>query len=203
MNGVLWQPSLLSSDDEPPTADASFDGARRRFLGAGAWVDWVPGWVRGADRFFDDVLAAGPWKEGRRRWMYDRQVDEPRMSTGRWESPPDPAPALAEALTARYGLDLSAISANLYRDGRDSVAWHGDTLGRKVETTVVAIVSLGSPRRFLLRPKGGGPSVRYLPGHGDLLVLGGTCQRTWDHCVPKVASAGTRISLMFREPGVF
>jgi alkylated DNA repair dioxygenase AlkB len=106
-------------------------------------------------------------------------------------------------LSARYGLDLSAVSANLYRDGRDSVAWHGDTLGRQVATTVVAIVSLGSVRPFLLRPKGGGPSVRYRPGHGDLLVLGGTCQRTWDHAVPKVASAGTRISLMFREHGVY
>jgi len=112
-------------------------------------------------------------------------------------------PAMAAALSGRYGFDLSAASANLYRDGADSVAWHGDTSGRRRDTTVVAIVSLGEPRRFLLRPKGGGPSIRYTPARGDLLVLGGTCQRTFDHSVPKCSSAGSRISLMFREPGVF
>ena len=78
------------------------------------------------------------------------------------------------------------MSANLYRDGRDSVAWHGDRVGPRGHETVVAILSLGSPRRFLLRPRGGGPSLRLTPAAGDLLVLGGTCQRTWQHCVPKV-----------------
>jgi alkylated DNA repair dioxygenase AlkB len=135
--------------------------------------------------------------------MWDTVVDEPRLTTGSWADPPEPAPAMAAALSARYGLDLSATSANLYRDGADSVAWHGDTSGRRRDTTVVAIVSLGEPRRFLLRPKGGGRSLRFTPAHGDLLVLGGTCQRTWDHSVPKCAAAGSRISLMFREPGVF
>jgi alkylated DNA repair dioxygenase AlkB len=202
MTTAVWQPSLLGHDDAP-SVDPSFDGARRRFLGSGAWVDLVPRWVRGADRLFTEVLAGAPWQGTKQRWMYDRMVDEPRLSTGRWVDPPPPCPELADALAARYGLDLSAVSANLYRDGRDSVAWHGDTLGRQVSTTVVAIVSLGSPRPFLLRPKGGGASIRYRPGHGDLLVLGGTCQRTFAHSVPKVAVAGSRISLMFREPGVF
>jgi alkylated DNA repair dioxygenase AlkB len=135
--------------------------------------------------------------------MWDQVVEEPRLSTHVWPEPSPPAPAMADALSARYGLDVTSISANLYRDGQDSVAWHGDTAGRRVETTVVAIVSLGSPRRFLLRPKGGGNSIRLTPGHGDLLVLGGTCQRTFEHSVPKCAEAGSRISLMFREPGVF
>jgi alkylated DNA repair dioxygenase AlkB len=198
---ATWQPSLLAIDDEP-ACDPSFAGARRRFLGSGAWLDVVPGWVRGADDLFDRLLAAGDWST-RDRPMYDRVVTEPRLTTGRWIDPPEPCGALAAALGARYGLDLSAVSANLYRDGADSVAWHGDTLGRHRSQTVVAIVSLGSPRRFLLRPKGGGPSIRLRPGHGDLLVLGGTCQHTWDHCVPKCSSAGSRISLMFREPGVF
>jgi alkylated DNA repair dioxygenase AlkB len=198
---ATYQPSLLGVADEPG-CDPTFHGARRRFVGAGAWVDWVPGWVCGADRLFDDVLARAPWS-ARQRWMYDRMVDEPRLTTGDWPEPPDPCGSLVAALSSRYGTDLSAVSANLYRDGRDSVAWHGDTLGRQVARTVVAIVSLGSPRRFLLRPKGGGPSVRFTPAHGDLLVLGGTCQRTWDHSVPKAATAGSRISLMFREPGIF
>lgn len=201
MPAAVWQPSLLDLD-AVPAVDASFDGARRRFLGRGAWVDVVPGWVRGADALFADVLDAAPWKSRTRR-MWDNVVDEPRLTTGGWDDPPPPVPAMAASLSAHYGLDLSAVSANLYRDGADSVAWHGDTSGRRRDTTIVAIVSLGAPRRFLLRPKGGGSSIRYQPAHGDLVVLGGTCQRTWDHCVPKCSAAGARISLMFREPGVF
>jgi alkylated DNA repair dioxygenase AlkB len=197
----VFQPSLLASG-EAPGFDAGLDSARRRFLGAGAWLDIVPGWVRGADALFEQVLAEAPW-QSRTRTMWDQVVDEPRLSTHHWAEPTPPAPAMADALSARYGLDLTAITANLYRDGQDSVAWHGDTAGRRVETTVVGIVSLGSPRRFLLRPKGGGRSLRFTPGHGDLLVLGGTCQRTFEHSVPKCAAAGPRISLMFREPGVF
>lgn len=198
---ATWQPSLLGAD-EPVAFDPTFDGARRRFLGQGAWVDVVPGWVRGADALFERVLATADW-QARTRLMWEQEVAEPRLTTGVWDDPPEPIPQMAEALSARYGLDLSAVSANLYRDGNDSVAWHGDTSGRRRHTTVVAVVSLGEPRRFLLRPKGGGPSIRYVPAHGDLLVMGGTCQRTFDHSVPKCASAGSRISVMFREPGVF
>lgn len=201
MATATWQPSLLGVD-ATPSFDPGFDGARRRFLGNGAWVDLVPGWVRGADTLFESVLAAAPWT-GRTRRMWERVVDEPRLTTGAWDDPPPPLPAMAAAIGGRYGLDVSAVSANLYRDGADSVAWHGDTSGRRRDTTVVAILSLGEGRRFLLRPKGGGPSVRYTPAHGDLVVLGGTCQRTWDHSVPKCAGARSRISVMFREPGVF
>jgi alkylated DNA repair dioxygenase AlkB len=174
----------------------------RRTLDGGAWLDVVPGWITGADALYQDVLESAPWK-AHQRIMWDKLVDEPRLSAGRWSSPPDPLPALARALTEHYQLDLTSISANWYRDGRDSVAWHGDTAGRRRDTTIVAILSLGSPRRFLLRPKGGGRSVALTPAHGDLVVLGGTCQRTWDHAVPKMAHAGSRISVMFREPGVF
>lgn len=197
---ATWQPTLLGLGDAP-TFDRAFDGARRRFLGRGAWVDVVPGWVQGADALFEQVLAEGRWKH-RTRTMWERVVDEPRLTTGGWTDPPAPIPAMAAALSGRYGLDLSQVTANLYRDGADSVAWHGDTAGRRRDTTVVAIVSLGERRRFLLRPKGGGPSIRLTPGHGDLVVLGGTCQRTFDHAVPKCAAAGSRISVMFREPGV-
>lgn len=185
-----------------PCCDPTFHGARRRFLGQGAWLDVLPGWVRGADALFERLLARGRWGT-RDRPMYDRVVAEPRLTTGRWSKPPEPCADMVRALTDRYGVDLSAVSANLYRDGADSVAWHGDRQGRQRSETVVAIVSLGQPRTFLLRPKGGGPSMQFKPGHGDLLVLGGTCQHTFDHSVPKCAAAGSRISLMFREPGVF
>ena len=195
---MTWQPSLLESATEPTIAGDLVGRAGRRFLGAGAWVDVVPGMVAGADVLFDEILAAAPWAEHDRP-MYDRIVREPRLTTRRWDDPPAIVTDLAARLTAHYGCDLGVISANLYRDGDDSVAWHGDRVGRVRAETVVAILSLGAARRFLLRPKGGGPSVRYTPLAGELLVMGGTCQRTWEHTVPKCAASGPRISVMFRE----
>jgi alkylated DNA repair dioxygenase AlkB len=193
---LVWQPSLLG--DVPPDFDGTFARADRRDLGSGAWLEEVPGWLRGSDALFEALVEGAPWASHERR-MYDRMVVEPRLTTRQWDDPPPPLPAMAEALSERFDADLSVISANLYRDGRDSVAWHGDRVARNRAETVVAILSLGSPRRFLLRPKGGGRSLRLEPAPGDLLVLGGTCQRTWEHSVPKRAHAGPRISVMFRE----
>jgi alkylated DNA repair dioxygenase AlkB len=193
---LTWQPSLLGGDR--PAFDPALAGVEHRDLGSGAWCDLLAGWVTGDSALFEAVADVAPWAEHERP-MYDRTVVEPRLTTRVWDDPPDPLPGMAAALSRRYGCDLSTISANLYRDGRDSVAWHGDRVGRRRSQTVVAIVSLGAPRRFLLRPVGGGPSLRLTPGSGDLLVLGGTCQRTWQHSVPKCASAGPRISIMFRE----
>jgi alkylated DNA repair dioxygenase AlkB len=193
---LIWQQSLLASAE--PSCDDTFARADRRDIGAGAWLETAPGWVDGADALLATVLAEAPWAEHTRP-MYDQIVLEPRLSTGLWFDPPPVVAQMATALADRYDRDLCKVSANLYRDGRDSVAWHGDRVGRLRDDTVVAIVSLGSPRRFLLRPVAGGDSIRLTPGSGDLLVLGGTAQSTWQHSVPKVAQAGTRISLMFRE----
>jgi alkylated DNA repair dioxygenase AlkB len=102
-------------------------------------------------------------------------------------------------LSLRYARDFDTGGLNLYRDGRDSVAWHGDRIPKELHEPVVAIVSVGEPRRFLLRPRGGGRSLRFELGAGDLLVTGGRCQREWQHCVPKVAAAGPRISITFRH----
>jgi alkylated DNA repair dioxygenase AlkB len=193
---LSWQPSLL--DGEPPSFDPDLSGLERHDLGQGAWYDLAPGWVRGADTLFAELVDGAPWA-AHERPMYDRVVAEPRLTTRAWDDPPRPLPAMGAALSAHYGADLATVSANLYRDGRDSVAWHGDRVGRQRAHTVVAIVSLGAARRFLLRPTGGGRSLRLAPASGDLLVLGGTVQRTWQHSVPKCASAGPRISVMFRE----
>jgi alkylated DNA repair dioxygenase AlkB len=92
-----------------------------------------------------------------------------------------------------------------YRDGRDSVAWHGDRIGRgNTEDTMVAILSVGERRELLLRPRGGGgETLRHALGHGDLLVMGGSCQRTWEHSIPKRRRpVGPRISIQFRPRGV-
>jgi alkylated DNA repair dioxygenase AlkB len=183
---------------------------RRTELARGAWVDLRPGWVGGADALFSRLIGAVPWQAGRRR-MYDRVVDIPRLQCFYGEDAPLPDPVLTQArdaLSAHYAAELgepfATAGLNLYRDGRDSVAWHGDTIGRgATQDTMVAIVSVGQPRALLLRPRGGGPALRYQLGHGDLLVMGGSCQRTWEHAVPKTTSAaGPRISIQFRPRGV-
>lgn len=195
------QPSLLDSAEEP-AVDREFTTARRRDLGDGAWVEVVPGWVTGADRLFDTVLDAGTWGS-HEMLMYDDVVVQPRLQTtwsmGELPRELDLLRAMGAALSARYRTALTRVSANLYRDGRDSVAWHGDRVARDLPDAVVACVSLGHRRTFRLRPRGGGASLSYEPGRGDLLVMGGSCQRTWQHAVPKVAHAGPRICVMFRE----
>jgi alkylated DNA repair dioxygenase AlkB len=185
-------------------------GLSRQELGRGAWVDLFPGWMTGVDALFDTLLAKVDWIEERRQ-MYERVVLVPRLLRfyGEDEVLPDPALARArDALNAHYEPELGEPFATagmcLYRDGRDSVAWHGDTIGRGRSTdTIVAIVSLGSARNFLLRPRGGGVTIKHRVGHGDLLVMGGSCQRTWEHAVPKTARpVGPRISIQFRPRGV-
>ncbi len=203
------QESLLDLADEP--APGPLGAAVRRIpLAGGAWVDIRPGWMAGAAVLFRRLRQAVPWREDRRR-MYERVVDVPRLLCFYDEGQPLPDPALERArraLDAHYGPALGEplVTAGLclYRDGRDSVAWHGDRIGRgSTEDTVVAILSLGTPRALLLRPRGGGPALRHDLGHGDLLVMGGSCQRTWEHAVPKTARpAGPRISVQFRPRGV-
>jgi alkylated DNA repair dioxygenase AlkB len=179
----------------------------RHVLTAGAWVDHLPGWVRGSDQVLDTLLGDIGWRAERRK-MYDGTVDVPRLL--RWFGGGEvlPHPVLTDArdqLTAHYA-DEPFVTAGmcLYRDGRDSVAWHGDRNGRSsYQDTMVAIVSFGSPRPLMLRPMGGGESIRFPLGHGDLIVMGGSCQRTWEHSIPKTARpVGPRVSVQFRPAGV-
>ena len=183
---------------------------RRTVLAAGAWVDHRPAWIDAADDLFERLLTTIPW-QAERRTMFDRIVDVPRLLAFYDSGAPLPDPLLdtVRAHLARHygdeeGGPVATAGACLYRGGWDSVAWHGDRIGRGgVHDTVVAILSLGEPRRFLLRPRGGGPALRYDLGHGDLLVMGGSCQRTWEHAVPKTRHPmGPRISIQYRQPGV-
>jgi hypothetical protein len=195
---LAWQASLLGSVEL--SVDAAFSSARRRPLGDGdAWIDHVPGWVTGADELFAELADRVEWQSPVVR-MYDRLVDTPRLHgrVGRGIRPPI-VEQMRELLSARYAIEFMSIGANLYRDGRDSVAWHGDRVARELPEACIAIVSLGGTRRFLLRPKGGGRSVRLDLMSGDLLVMGGSCQRTWQHSVPKAAHAEPRMSITFRH----
>ena len=209
----MLQGSLLDQVDEVglrPLASA----VRRSNLEHGAWIDLRPGWVTGSDDLFARLALGGSagvqWRAEQRQ-MWDKEVATPRLLRfyGEGEALPDPIVERArDELSSYYAAPLSepfrTAGMCLYRDGRDSVAWHGDRFGRSAQLdTMVAIVSLGSPRALLLRPRGGGQSTRYVLGFGDLLVMGGSCQRTWDHCVPKTSQrVGPRISIQFRTRGV-
>ncbi|WP_413099147.1 alpha-ketoglutarate-dependent dioxygenase AlkB [Streptomyces sp. Inha503] len=206
--GAYLQGSLFDQTDD--IGLGSLRGTHRTELGSGAWIDLLPGWLRGADDLFAQLAAEVPWK-AERRHMYEQMVDVPRLLAHYGAEDPLPHPVLAEAreaLSAYYATELGEpfTTAGLcyYRDGRDSVAWHGDRIGRgRTEDTMVAILSVGTPRDLLLRPRGGGKAIRRPLGHGDLLVMGGSCQRTWEHAIPKSSrAAGARISVQFRPSGV-
>ncbi len=200
----MFQGSLF---DAAPTPHARRLDPDRTELERGAWIDVRRGWVTGADELFLHLRDQVPWK-AERRYMYEKIVDVPRLVKFYDEGEQLPHPALVEmreALDRYYETEpFRTVGMCYYRDGRDSVAWHGDTIGRgATDDTMVAIVSVGSPRVLALRPRGGGQSLRYELGHGDLLVMGGSCQRTWEHAVPKTARpTGPRISIQFRERDV-
>jgi alkylated DNA repair dioxygenase AlkB len=208
------QASLLDAFEDP--ALGSLDRIQRTELSQGAWIDVLPRWLTGADQLYERLAADVPWHEERRQ-MYDRVVDVPRLLCFYGEGDDLPVPILDEArdmLTEHYAEELGepfrTAGLCFYRDGRDSVAWHGDRIGRgNREDTMVAILSVGEPRVLALRPRPGSASgpvsstIRYPLGHGDLIVMGGSCQRTWEHAIPKASGRiGPRISIQFRPRGV-
>jgi alkylated DNA repair dioxygenase AlkB len=206
---LAHQPSMWDLAEEATLTPLAGRVVRHQLSG-GAWVDHLPGWVYGSDEVLEVLLGDIGWREDRRQ-MYEREVAVPRLLRWYGGNATLPHPLLTEAraeLNRHYGPELGEpfVSAGmcLYRDGRDSVAWHGDRIGRgRSSDTMVAIVSFGSPRPLMLRPVGGGESLKFPLGHGDLVVMGGSCQRTWEHCIPKTAKpVGPRVSVQFRPAGV-
>jgi len=194
---VLRQLDLFATG--APGFDPEFRALRRTELSYGAWIDHVPSWVSGHDALFDELERGLEWRRETMQ-MYDKTVDVPRLLA---KVPHDGAgqpliDQMREAIGQHYGEPFVYTTAALYRDGNDSVAFHGDTTARNMLEALVATVSLGSPRRFMMKPVEGGSSIGFALGRGDLVVMGGTCQRTWRHGIPKVANAGPRIALMFR-----
>ncbi|NIK58791.1 alpha-ketoglutarate-dependent dioxygenase AlkB [Kribbella shirazensis] len=212
--GADLQGSLFDAFAEP--ALGALGGVVRTDLGRGAWVDVLPGWLTGADQVYERLARDVPW-QAERRQMYDRVVDVPRLLCFYGENADLPLPILdqaRDALSAYYAEELGepfrTAGLCFYRDGKDSVAWHGDRIGRgNHEDTMVAILSVGEPRVLALRPRPGASgaevssTLRYPLGHGDLIVMGGSCQRTWEHAIPKATGhIGPRISIQFRPRGV-
>jgi alkylated DNA repair dioxygenase AlkB len=194
---VSAQLSLLGR--EPPSFDPGMPGLVRTQLDEVSWIDRAPDWIAGQAVLFDELREAFAWHAGNRR-MYERRVDVPRLMAGVPEDGDHPLIApIAAAVARHYDTELDAISLAWYRDGRDSVAWHRDRPIHALDDAIVATVSVGGPRPFLVRPFGGGPSRSFSVGWGDLVVMGGACQRHYEHCIPKVAHANGRICIMLRS----
>jgi len=184
-----------------PQFDPTFRDLRRIELAPDAWLDLVPQWLRGHQQLFD-ALARETRFRSEQRLMYEKIVVVPRLYAVLGDDGPVPpiVRSMQQALSQRYGERFENVSLGYYRDGRDSVAFHGDRIARTLPQALVATVSVGAPRRFLLRPAGGGKSLAFDLGGGDLLVMGGSCQRTWQHAIPKSRAVGNqpRIAIMFR-----
>jgi alkylated DNA repair dioxygenase AlkB len=193
-----------------PDVDADFLEAQHVELDDRSWVDFTPGWLNGADSVFDELLDQLELRQRTNIAMYDSLVDEPRLTAG-WHADDYPAGGptpllddIRQLLTARYHRPFDSIGFNLYRDGGDSVAWHGDRHRKYVTDPVVAILSVGQPRPLKMRQRrdkgGSGSSRSWDLGHGDLFVMGGACQHEWEHCVPKIRrGVGPRMSITFRH----
>ncbi|MGA8045783.1 MAG: alpha-ketoglutarate-dependent dioxygenase AlkB [Dermatophilaceae bacterium] len=210
LQGSLFDTTAGRAAHHAPALRAAGTGMSRVQLDQRSWVDVRPGWLSAPDVLFENLVREVPW-HAERRQMYDRIVDVPRLTKFYGRGDPLPHPVLDSArdlLSRHYRDELGEpfVSAGLcyYRTGADSVAWHGDRIGRsRLEDTMVAILSVGSPRTLALRPNGGRTAYRIGLGHGDLVVMGGACQREWEHAVPKTAEpVGPRISIQFRVAGV-
>lgn len=189
----LWEPAPVSVRAPRPLAMP------------GAEVLYFPDFLTGpeAAAAFAALRPIAPWAQDR-RLMYDRMVDVPRLSAwyGAEASWPDALEGLREQVEAATGYAFDRVLLNLYRDGRDSVAWHRDDVDRFGHDEIIASVSLGATRRFMFRPRPGRPGDSLaldLPS-GSLLLMGPGTQRHWEHCVPKTSRpVGERINLTFRR----
>lgn len=200
MNAALRQLSLFGAGE--PTVDTAFASAQRTQLDSMSWVEHVPGWLAGGDRLLASLLSTAPWEQ-RERWMVNRMVIEPRLTAEYASLAAVPEAALhtaAKLLSKHYGVPYDGLWLNLYRDNQDSTSWHGDWPSCKRPICIVPVLSIGATRRFLLKPRHGGRSHIMSVADGDLVVMGGRCQRDWLHSVPKqVTPAGVRVSVNFQS----
>lgn len=195
---LAWQDSLFGA---PERARLSFEGLRHEPLDDRSWIDVVPGWVPDHAELFERLRREAPWAQ-RTRTMWENEVLEPRL-VAVYRDLAELPPYLEELrvrLAERYDVAIDSCLVNLYRNGDDAVAWHGDTVRKLMAEPLVFTVSLGARRRFQLRPLRGAVSRTYLPGEGDLIVMGGRTQHEWQHAVPRDRRvSGARMSVTFRH----
>lgn len=184
---------------------------------ADADIAFDPHWLdqEQADRLLRDLRGSIAWENHRIR-LFGREHASPRLSC--WIGDPDavyrysgsrfvprPWPSalspLRTRLCAELGTGFNSVLANLYRDGRDCMGWHSDNEAELGPAPVIASVSLGDARRFVLKHRDD-PSTKLaieLP-HGSLLVMAGATQRHYRHALPRTAKpTDERINLTFRR----
>jgi alkylated DNA repair dioxygenase AlkB len=180
--------------------DETFATADRIELDGTSWVDHVQDWLAGDGELMEALMKQASWEQ-RSRWMYTRMVQEPRLTAEYPVIADAPQPVLhylTEVLSAHYGQPYTRLWMNWYRDNHDGTGWHADRPANRLDETVIPVLSLGATRRFLIRPEGGGPSTTIVAHGGDLVVMGGRCQKDFQHSVPKQRQhAGARLSLNF------
>jgi alkylated DNA repair dioxygenase AlkB len=174
---------------QPAINVAAFDGATVHRLDGESSITHVRSLVTGHDELMRQLSGLTGWEQ-RRRWMFDREVDEPRLTCEYRDlaTAPTILVDLAAALGEYCEVPYDGIWMNWYRDHRDSTSWHADRPANIPQTAIVPVVSLGATRRFLIRPNAGGRSTTFIPAGGDALIMRGRCQREWQHSVPKQQS---------------
>jgi alkylated DNA repair dioxygenase AlkB len=198
----LWEPTLFDAEGVDAVVSVNVESlvaATHHRLDDHSWLTHAHGFLTGHRQLLDLLSTDKGWEQ-RSRWMYNRVVDEPRL-TNEFQSLTT-APALvceiADALSDHCGVRYDGVWMNWYRDHRDGTGWHADRPANLAATAAVPVLSLGAARRFLIRPAGGGPSTVLVPDGGDLVIMHGRCQRDWQHCVPKQRKPATaRMSLNF------
>jgi len=197
------EPDLERTGGLHVAADETFSTATRIQLDETSWVDHVHGWLAGAGELMTTLMEQAAWEQ-RSRWMYTRMVAEPRLTAEYPVIADAPQPVLrylAGVLSAHYGRPYTRLWMNWYRDNSDGTGWHADRPANRLDEAVIPVLSLGATRRFLIRPDGGGPSKAIVTHGGDLVVMGGRCQKDYQHSVPKQKQpAGARLSLNFSAP---
>ncbi|RZS85325.1 alpha-ketoglutarate-dependent dioxygenase AlkB [Pigmentiphaga kullae] len=204
MNTCTLDPMSTQSDLFERSArfsiDTSFGTARRFALDDHSWIEIVPGWMSGASLLYEQLRNGAPWREHERR-MFNKVFLEPRMTASYRHLADVPQQDLLQAvraLSSHYGVAYDGLWMNLYRNGQDSTGWHRDHRSCRKLEYIVPVLTLGTTRRFLIRPNKGGSSMTFKPSSGDLVVMGGRSQQDWVHCVPKEPDiAGARISVNF------
>lgn len=187
-----------------------------RDLGAGALVSFEPTWLPSAraDAYLAELTATIPWEEGSLTF-FGKSVREPRLSawfgsadyvysgrTLRARALPPAVHELARGVELATGQSFNSVLLNLYRDGRDSMGLHADDEPALGSNPIIASVSLGATRRFILRPRRGTELAPFslLLSHGSLLTMGGTCQHVFRHGLPKAPAVNEpRVNLTFRQ----
>ena len=210
--GVLQRAGLCDSGHMSAPAELTIDrsaGIRRIDLDADSWVELVDGFVRDADRHMIELHEGVEWQQTE-VLRYDRYVPDKRLAAGLRSGDHALLRQTEMHLTSRWRVKWDGVSALLYRDGDDWQGFHGDRSLKWLDDTLIAIVVLGERRPFAFRPRatssqldrrppGEHPDdVVLMPGHGDLLVMGGANQRDWLHTVPKADTSEPRISLTWR-----